>query len=137
MATNLRTSWIFGRTTEKCKLTAIIFSQKAENTTTPKLVNSLKFATIRMDAHTSAIIEMKLNSPLKVSMIPTACRNAKPIQLHVPQLALSMVQILMPAQNVWALAHTAEQPTRNSLSAPLEKSGGKLTKMFNQNLRLS
>merc|ERR1712196_531120 len=70
-------------------------------------------------------------------MIPTACRNAKPIQLHVPQLALSMVQILMPAQNVWALAHTAEQLTGKSSSAKLEESGRMLTIMLEQNLRVS
>lgn len=118
-------------------LTAMSSSKKAEITTTPKLVNSLKFATIRMDANTSAIIEMKLNSPLKVSMIPTACRNAKPIQLHVPQLALLMVQIRMTAEHVWALAHTAEQLTRKSSSAKLEKRGRMLTKMLEQNLRVS
>jgi len=138
MATSLRKSLIFGRTTHKWVLTAMSSSHKAENTTSPKLVNSLKFATIKMDANTSAIIEINnLNLPLKVSMIPTAWRNAKPIQLHVPQLALSMVTILMLAQNVWVLAHTAEQPTGKSSLATLEKSGRQLTEMLERNLRVS
>ena len=137
MATSLRTSWIFGRTTMKWKLTAITSSKKAKITTAPKLVNYLKFATIGMDALISATIELLLDSPLKVSMIPIAWTYAKLIQLHVPQLALSMVPLLMIADNVWALANTADKPTRISSSARLKESGRTLTKMLNKNLRVS
>ena len=112
---------------------------KAEITTDPKLVYSPKFANIRMDAHTSATICQNPNSRLLVSMVATACRHARHIQLNVPQFAQTVIMLhnLMPAQTVLALAHTAEQLFENTLLLMLEKSGKPSQATLEPNLRVS